>query len=78
MILLAVKRLVSHVVLVTGDSDSVPLVQALKAEGVIVRLAYGPDCHDDLKKAVDDRLELTPDVIREMEIKREERDRSER
>jgi len=40
--------------------------------------AYGPDCHDDVEKAVDDRLELTPDVIREMEIKQKGRDSFER
>jgi len=53
-------------------ADSAPCAERKRVDFLMSMDAHGPDYHNDLKKAMDDRLELTPDVIREMEIKREE------
>jgi len=66
IILHSVKRHIDYVVLVTGDSDFVPLVEAVKAEGAIVRLVHGSTCHADLQKAVDERLRIDEEVIEEV------------
>ena len=59
-------------------ADSAPCAEQKRVDIPMSMDAYGPDCHDDVEKAVDDRLELTPDVIREMEIKQKGRDSFER
>lgn len=42
MALLAIKHRVDRVVLLTGDSDTIPAVEAVKSEGVVVTLLHGP------------------------------------
>lgn len=42
MALMAVKQRVDRIVLVTGDSDTIPAVEAIKPEGVVVTLLHGP------------------------------------
>lgn len=39
MVALALKRIVSHIVLVTGDADFLPAIRLARDEGVIVTLA---------------------------------------
>jgi uncharacterized LabA/DUF88 family protein len=52
-------------VLVTGDSDYVPAIQAAKDAGVLVVLYYCRNLpvHDELLLACDDRHEITQDLI---------------
>ena len=51
---------IGHAILVTGDSDFVPAVEAAKDAGVITTLYYSrSSIHDELLRAVDERCELT-------------------
>lgn len=61
---------IDRVVLITGDSDFIPAVNAAKETGVIVELYYyisrnvgGPSTHQELIKAVDERYEINQDLI---------------
>jgi uncharacterized LabA/DUF88 family protein len=65
MALLAAKRQISDVVLFSGDSDLLPAVEAVKAEGVLFRLYHGTTQrpHADLYAAADERTALTAEVV---------------
>lgn len=65
MALLAAKHQVSDVVLFSGDSDLLPAVEAVKAEGVLFRLYHGTvqRPHADLYAAADERTALSSDVV---------------
>jgi uncharacterized LabA/DUF88 family protein len=57
-------RQIDRAILVTGDSDFVPAVQAAKDAGVLVQLYYFPGfVHDELLQACDDRIEITKELI---------------
>lgn len=66
MVLLAVKRTISHAVLVAGDSDFLPAVQVAKDEGVSLHLYHGVEQnpHKDLWDKCDDRTAITPAFIK--------------
>lgn len=50
---------IGHAVIVTGDSDFVPAIEAAKDAGVITRLFYSRKAiHDELLSAVDERFEM--------------------
>ena len=53
-------------VLFTGDSDFVPAVSLAQEQGVLVRLVHGParTYHQELWDAVDERWELTEEIIK--------------
>jgi len=59
---------VAMVVLIAGDSDFIPVVEFAKQQGVIVRLIHGPSAtyHTDLWTAVDERKEITEEVLQDM------------
>lgn len=63
--LLAAKHRIDRAVLVSGDSDFVPVVQVAKNEGCVVCLVHGPvgTYHQDLWDEADERLEITDHVI---------------
>ena len=68
MALLAGKQRVSKVVLLSGDSDFTPAVEAVKREGVLVTLWHGSRSNqtrpsDDLIQACDEQHEITPEDI---------------
>ncbi|MCL2150325.1 MAG: NYN domain-containing protein [Dehalococcoidia bacterium] len=63
IILHSVKHTVDEVFLITGDSDFIPAIQAVKAEGVIAYLAYGGTVYQDLYDAADERIEITSDIV---------------
>ena len=67
MALLAGKSRVSAVSVFTGDSDLVPAIEAVKAEGVVVTLWHGSSTQTrpsrELFQLVDERRELTPDIV---------------
>lgn len=55
---------IQRAIIVTGDSDFVPAVQASKDAGVLTQLFYSKmSYHDELKQACDDRFEITQDLI---------------
>jgi len=50
---------IDHAVIVTGDSDFVPAIEAAKDAGVITKLYYSRKAiHDELLSAVDERFEM--------------------
>jgi uncharacterized LabA/DUF88 family protein len=50
---------IGHAVIVTGDSDFVPAIEAAKDAGVITKLYYSRrSVHDELLSAVDERVEM--------------------
>ena len=55
---------IGKAILITGDSDFVPAVEAAKDAGVIVQLYYSRRAiHDELLLAVDDSFEITREMI---------------
>lgn len=58
LVMLAMKKLISHVCILAGDSDFIPAIAIAKYEGVIINLFHGPDCHEDLKQIADSRIEV--------------------
>ena len=60
LVALALKRQVTHVVLVSGDGDLLSAVELAQSEGVVVWLAHGPSntCSSELWSAVDNRIAL--------------------
>ena len=64
LVSLAWKRNIDWAVVVAGDSDFVPAVEQAKDAGVVVRLLYFHEsCHDELLDAVDERVEITQDMV---------------
>lgn len=68
MALLAGKHVITNVALLTGDSDYIPSVEAVKREGVLVTLWHGSNSHDtrpsrELVEICDERKELTPEIV---------------
>ena len=66
---LSSKRLITHVCLITGDSDMLPAIQIAKNEGVIVTLFYFPDksTHHELLEEVDIAIPITDRFLKIIE-----------
>ena len=65
MVRLCSKRQIRIVVLVTGDSDLVPAVQACKDEGAVVQLYYSArSASDELLNVCDELYEINEDLIK--------------
>lgn len=65
MVILATSRQITDMVLVAGDSDYCPAVEAAKANGVLVKLCHGTVAppHRDLWQACDERVALSASLI---------------
>lgn len=64
MVRLCSKKQIDHVILIAGDADLVPAVEACKEEGAIVRLYYHPSAiSDELLNVVDERCEIDSALI---------------
>lgn len=64
MVRLCSKKQIDLVILIAGDSDLVPAVEACKEEGAIVRLYYHSSAiSDELLNVVDERCEIDKDLI---------------
>lgn len=64
LVRLSWSKQVQAAILVAGDSDYVPAVEAARDAGVIVILYYKNPIHDELLDAVDETYEITEDLIR--------------
>ena len=67
MALLAGKGKITNVALLTGDSDYIPSVEAVKREGVLVTLWHGSNAKEtrpsrELVEICDERRELTAEI----------------
>jgi uncharacterized LabA/DUF88 family protein len=71
LVLMAATRQITRAVLLTGDSDFVPAVEAAKRQGTLVTLYHGPmapaskfgTVHRELWEACDERFELTQELV---------------
>ncbi|ALS24042.1 NYN domain-containing protein [Paenibacillus naphthalenovorans] len=65
LVMHSTKRLITHAVIVTGDSDFIPAVEIAQSEGVHTTLFYADNSipHDELLDAVDARNKITPELI---------------
>lgn len=70
MVQLAATRQITRAVLLAGDSDFVPAIEAVKQHGVLTVLWHGPirsgqknTVHKELWDACDDRFEIDGDMI---------------
>ncbi len=68
MALLAAKNRLAKVVLLSGDSDFVPAIEAVKREGILTTLWHGRDRRDssasrELRQTCDQRQVLTREIV---------------
>jgi uncharacterized LabA/DUF88 family protein len=64
-------RQIQRAVLLSGDSDLVPAVQAAKDAGVLTQVYYSKrSVHDELLQACDDRFEITREFINSVKLGR--------
>lgn len=62
-------RQIEKALIVTGDSDLVPAIEAARDEGVVVVLYYSPNSrHDELLQACDERYEITRNLIEKTKL----------
>ena len=67
---LCLRGRVSHIALLTGDSDFLPAVDVAKEEGVSVWLLHGDSktYAGELRQRADDALHLTPDLLQQARL----------
>lgn len=64
LVRMSASRQIDKAIIITGDSDMVPAIEAAKDSGVVVVLYYSPNArHDELLQACDERYEITKDLI---------------
>lgn len=57
-------RQIDKAILITGDSDLVPAIEAARDSGVVVELYFSPNSrHDELLQCCDERFEITRNLI---------------
>jgi uncharacterized LabA/DUF88 family protein len=67
LVRLSCGRMIGKAVIVTGDSDFVPAIEAAKEAGVLVTLYYSPSSiHDELLSAVDESAIIDQSLISEV------------
>jgi len=60
LVRMSANRQIDKAILITGDSDLVPAIEAARDSGVVVALYYSPNArHDELLQACDERTEIT-------------------
>ena len=57
------KRSIDEAFIIAGDSDFIPAIRTAKAEGLITYLVHGANSHDDLLDEVDERIEITAELV---------------
>lgn len=66
--LLSGKQQISEAILLAGDSDFVPAVEAAKSEGVLIRLFHGSSPHRQLWEAADERVLIDRSFISDISL----------
>ena len=64
--LLAAKHQITDAVVLAGDSDFLPAIQAAKTEGVVLHLFHGQRPHRDLVQMCDERTRFTQEMIQSL------------
>lgn len=67
LVRLSLSGKIDHAVMVTGDSDFVPAIEAAQDAGISVVLFHHPRLsnHHTLQQAVDDRFHITADLLKQ-------------
>ena len=55
--------LIQQAILVAGDSDFIPAIEAAKSEGVIVKAFHGRNIHNDLLYEADEHYRIDQSLI---------------
>lgn len=63
LVLLAAKHQITDAVIIAGDSDFLPAIEAAKGEGVVIHLYHGTSPHRDLLVACDERNRIDHSLI---------------
>lgn len=63
LVLHSAKRSIDEAFIIAGDSDFIPAIRTAKSEGVVVYLIHGANPHDDLLDEVDERIEITAELV---------------
>lgn len=63
LVLLAAKGQISDAVILAGDSDFLPAIDAAKPEGVVIHLFHGNRPHADLVARCDERTRIDQSFI---------------
>ncbi len=63
---------IQQAVLIAGDSDFIPAIEAAKSEGVVVKLFHGANCHRELLEEVDEHYRVDQPLVDS--IRRRDRD----
>ncbi|MFV1966512.1 MAG: NYN domain-containing protein [Pirellulaceae bacterium] len=63
LVLLAAKNHISDAIIVAGDSDFIPAIDAAKPEGVVIHLFNGERPHRDLVSRCDERTRIDQALI---------------
>ena len=63
LVKLSADGLIQQAILVAGDSDFIPAVDAAKSEGIIVKLYHGRNAHHDLLEEVDERYRIDQALV---------------
>lgn len=67
LVLLSAKRMISHAIIITGDSDFLPAIEIARNEGVFLHLYHGSGesaPHRELWDHCDERTLLTKDLVK--------------
>ncbi|MEK7996446.1 MAG: NYN domain-containing protein [Planctomycetota bacterium] len=69
LVRMSANRQIEKAILITGDSDLVPAIEAARDSGVVVSLYYSPNArHDELLQACDERYEITRSLIDKVKL----------
>jgi uncharacterized LabA/DUF88 family protein len=64
LVRMSTNRQIDRAILIAGDSDLVPAIEAARDAGVVVTLYYSPkSVHNELLQASDERVEITHNLI---------------
>jgi uncharacterized LabA/DUF88 family protein len=67
---MSTNRQIDRAILIAGDSDLVPAIEAARDAGVVVTLYYSPkSVHNELLQASDERVEITHNLININKVK---------
>lgn len=69
ILMLSLKRAVNHVVLITGDSDFIPVCNIARDEGVQITLVHGDRPAKRLQAVVDQNIRLDVNLIDSVRMK---------
>ena len=69
LVRMASQNQIEKAILITGDSDLVPAIEAARDCGVVVVLYYSPNSrHDELLQACDERYEITRNLVEKTKL----------